>query len=98
MLNGENVRISQNSKIAECLGQGGAAVARVMLGCWHYVLLTGIDDQYVYLFDPYYRIKSFPNKDIQIIKEVLGGDVSLARLVRIQEAQQVARRKQHRME
>lgn len=69
MVNGENVRISQSSKIAECLGQGGAAVARVMLGCWHYVLLTGIDEQYVYLFDPYYRVKPFSVEGIEMIKD-----------------------------
>lgn len=69
MMNGEAVKISQNSKLAECLGQGGVAVARVMLGCWHYVLLTGVDDEYVYLFDPYYRIKSFQNSGITMIKD-----------------------------
>ena len=69
MINGENVHINQSSKIAECLGQGGVAVARVMLGGWHYVLLTGIDDKYVYLFDPYYRIKSFSIDGIEMIKD-----------------------------
>lgn len=69
MVNGEDVRISQSSKIAECLGQGGVAVARVMLGCWHYVLLTGIDEQYVYLFDPYYRMKPFSIEGIEMIKD-----------------------------
>lgn len=68
MVNGEEVHISQSSKIAECLGQGGAAVARVMLGCWHYVLLTGIDNQYVYMFDPYYRVKPFSAEGIEMIK------------------------------
>jgi hypothetical protein len=69
MMNGESVKINQSSKLAECLGQGGVAVARVMLGCWHYVLLTGIDDQYVYLFDPYYRIKPFSVDGIEMIKD-----------------------------
>lgn len=69
MMNGESVKINQSSKLAECLGQGGVAVARVMLGCWHYVLLTGIDDQYVYLFDPYYRIKPFNVDGIEMIKD-----------------------------
>lgn len=69
MLNGDMVHISQNSKIAECLGQGGVAVARVMLGCWHYVLLTGVDNEYIYLFDPYYREKAFPGDGIEMIKD-----------------------------
>jgi hypothetical protein len=69
MLTGDKVSISQNSKIAECLGQGGVVVARLMLGCWHYVLLTGIDEEYVYLFDPYYRIKPFQEEGIEMIKD-----------------------------
>jgi hypothetical protein len=69
-INGETIQVSQNSKIAECLGQGGVVVARVMLGCWHYVLLTGIDKEYVYLFDPYYRVKPFVEEGIDIIKEL----------------------------
>jgi hypothetical protein len=40
-----------------------------MLGCWHYVLLTGIDDEYVYLFDPYYRINRFHIEGIDMIKD-----------------------------
>jgi hypothetical protein len=69
MLNGEGVVITPNSKVTECLRQGGAVVARLMLGCWHYVLLTGIDDEYVYLFDPYYRVNSFSTKGIEMIKD-----------------------------
>lgn len=68
-ISGEEIGISQNSRIAECLGQGGAVVAKVMLGCWHYVLLTGIDSSYVYLFDPYYRIKSFQTEGIEMISD-----------------------------
>lgn len=67
VINGGEVSISQSSRLAECLGQGGAVVAKVMLGCWHYVLLTGIDSSHVYLFDPYYRIKSFQTEGIEII-------------------------------
>lgn len=69
VLQGEEIQISQNSKIAVCLGQGGVVVARVMLGCWHYVLLTGIDKEYVYLFDPYYRIKPFTDEGIIMVKD-----------------------------
>ena len=69
MVNGDKVSISQTSKIAECLGQGGVVVSRVMHGCWHYVLLTGIDQEYVYLFDPYYRVKSFHESGIEMVKD-----------------------------
>ncbi len=69
VLNGEVIQVSLTSRIAECLGQGGVVVARVMLGCWHYVLITGIDSEYVYLFDPYYRVKAFQEDGIDIIKD-----------------------------
>lgn len=69
VVNGERIQINQNSIIAECLGQGGVVVARVMLGCWHYVLLTGMDEEYVYLFDPYYRIKPFTEDGIIMVKD-----------------------------
>lgn len=68
-LTGEQVHISQNSKLAECLQLGGVVIAKVMLGCWHYVLLTGMDSQYVYLFDPYYRKNPFVEKNIKIIRD-----------------------------
>lgn len=64
---GEEVYIGQNSKVTGALQQGGAVVARVKLGNWHYVLLTGIDDEWVYLFDPYYRKNPFKDKNIEMI-------------------------------
>ena len=67
-MSGENVRMSQNSKLAECLQLGGVVIAKVMLGCWHYVLLTGMEENYVYLFDPYYRKNPFVEKDIKMIR------------------------------
>jgi hypothetical protein len=54
ILFGDSVRINYNSKIVECLLQGGAAIARVWLGnCEHYILLTNVDNEYICLFDPY---------------------------------------------
>ena len=68
VISGESVNMSQNSKVAECLQRGGVVVARVMLDCWHYVLLTGIDHEYVYLFDPYYREDEFNEEGITMIR------------------------------
>ncbi len=68
-LEGREVNLSQGSQLSECLGQGGVVVARVMLGCWHYVLLTALDKEKVCLFDPYYRIKPFPEKEIELIRD-----------------------------
>lgn len=54
ILAGDNVRVNENSKIAECLLQGGSVIARVWLGnCEHYILLTDVEDDYICLFDPY---------------------------------------------
>ncbi|MBP1754885.1 MAG: hypothetical protein H6Q59_1283 [Firmicutes bacterium] len=50
----ENVWIHQNSKITECLQQGGAVILCVWLGeTKHYVLLTELAGEYLSLFDPY---------------------------------------------
>jgi hypothetical protein len=50
----DKVWIHQNSKITECLQQGGAVIVCVWLGeTKHYVLLTGIEGDYLCMFDPY---------------------------------------------
>jgi hypothetical protein len=50
----ENVWIHQNSKITECLQQGGAVILCIWLGeTKHYVLLTDIEGDYLCMFDPY---------------------------------------------
>lgn len=67
MVNGREVYIGENSRIGECLQQGGVAVTRVMLGCWHYILLTGMDGKKVSAFDPYYRKNPFKDKGIQMV-------------------------------
>lgn len=69
VINGEAVYMGQNSRIAECLQLGGVVIARVMLECWHYVLLTGMDEDYVYLFDPYYRTEDFEDIRVTLIDD-----------------------------
>lgn len=39
---------------------------------WHYVLLTGIQDDQVFLFDPYYRDAPFEWEDIQMVTDQPG--------------------------
>lgn len=63
----EEIHMDQNSRIAECLQQGGAAMVRVILEGGHYVLLTGIDEEFVYLFDPYYDEVDY-HEGIEIIE------------------------------
>lgn len=52
-LSGQDVNFRQNSLLRDALIRGGAAVVRVDLEGWHYILLTGIDGDRVYAFDPY---------------------------------------------
>ena len=53
-VSGDAVNFRQDSSIRDALRRGGAAVVLVDLDGWHYVLLTGIQDDRVFLFDPYY--------------------------------------------
>ncbi len=69
-LTGDEVFIGENSKIMYGLQQDGVVVARVMLGCWHYVLVTGADEENVYLFDPYFRKKPFKQKGLELITDM----------------------------
>ena len=68
-LSGEDVYLSQSSKIIEALQQGGAVVLRLYLDVGHYVLLTGIEDDDIYLFDPYYVELDDPELDPQFLDE-----------------------------
>ncbi|WP_313072568.1 peptidase C39 [Lacrimispora sp.] len=69
-LTGEEVYIGENSRIMYALQQGGVVVARVMYGCWHYVLITGADQKQIYLFDPYFRKKPFQKPEIKLIEDM----------------------------
>lgn len=68
-LSGREVCFSQNSRLRDALHRGGAAVVRVDLEGWHYVLLTDIRDEQVYLFDPYYRAEPFQDAALQMVTD-----------------------------
>lgn len=68
-LTGADVNLGQQSRISASLQQGGAVVVRLMYGCWHYALLTGTDEQYTYLFDPYFRKRPFTAEGLDIITD-----------------------------
>jgi hypothetical protein len=68
-LSGAAVELGPGGGIQDALRRGGAAVTLVDFDGWHYVLLTGIQDQRVYLFDPYYRDEPFHGLDIQIVTD-----------------------------
>ena len=68
-ISGEAVNFRQNSSLRDTLRCGGAAVVRVDLEGWHYVLLTGIQEEQVFLFDPYYREGPFAGEAIQVVTD-----------------------------
>lgn len=68
-VSGEAVTLRRDGLLRDALCRGGAAVARVDLEGWHYVLLTGIRDGRVLLFDPYYLEATFPDPEIQVVRD-----------------------------
>jgi hypothetical protein len=61
---GTEVHLKDDSPIISCLKEGGAAVVKCILECEHYVTLTGIDKDYVHVFDPYYWDVDFGREGI----------------------------------
>lgn len=53
-LSGKQVFIGQESYINDALCRGGVAVVRLFYDVEHYVLLTGIQDGKIQMFDPWY--------------------------------------------
>ncbi len=56
-----------NTKFIECVKNGGVAILRVWQECEHYVLCTGIEDEYLYVFDPYYLEDDTYDDDPKVI-------------------------------
>lgn len=67
-LTGRDVNMSEGSRIVSALVRGGAAVVRLDLEGWHYVLLTGIEDDCVLVFDPYEISGPFPVEDVKVVR------------------------------
>lgn len=68
-LSGEDVQISRNSRVIEALRQGGAVILRVHYDVGHYVTLTGVENDSVLMFDPYYRKRPFLQEGIRMIEK-----------------------------
>lgn len=64
-LSGQEVQINPAGKIISALRQGGVVVIRLFLEVEHYVLLTGIENDSIYLFDPYYEEENDPELSIE---------------------------------
>ena len=68
-LSGREVNFSQNGQLRDALRRGGAAVARVDFEGWHYVLLTHIQEEQVFLFDPYFQAEPFRDSVLQMVDD-----------------------------
>ena len=68
-LSGKAVNFSQNGLLRDALNRRGAAVVRLDLEGWHYVLITEIRNDQVRLFDPYYLEAPFPDPAVQIVTD-----------------------------
>ena len=55
-LSGDAVTVE---KIKSCIKGGGCVNFRTYQSCEHYVTITDIDKDYVYIFDPYYNTESY---------------------------------------
>lgn len=53
-LSGKSVYIGQESLVNDALHRGGVAVVRLFYEVEHYALLTGVDRNGIYMFDPWY--------------------------------------------
>jgi len=67
-LHGEIAAVADGSRVVEALRGGGVAVARVMYGCPHYVLLTSAEDGKIKLFNPYLRLVPYRKRGIEMLK------------------------------
>lgn len=69
ILTDDFVWIGQNNKIVECLQQGGVVILCVWLGeVKHYILLTGIEEDYICIFDPYDWMEPVDGKSIILVE------------------------------
>ncbi len=67
-LTGRDVNLGESSRIVSALRRGGAAVVRLDLDGWHYVLLTGLEGDGVLVFDPYYLSDPVAGEDVERVQ------------------------------
>ena len=68
-LSGKSVSVGKESLINDALCRGGAVVVRLYFECAHYVLLTGVENEKILMFDPYYVEDPFTEKGITIVDD-----------------------------
>ena len=68
-LSGKSVWLGKESRINDALCRGGVVVVRVFFECAHYVLLTGMQDGKILMFDTYYVDETFSEPGITQIED-----------------------------
>ena len=68
-LSGPSVTVRPQSEVVDALRQGGVAEVRLYFDVAHYVLLTGVEEDGVRMFDPYYVDEPFPNENVVVTLE-----------------------------
>ena len=68
-LRGEDVVIEPDSRIYQALEEGSCVLLHVFLEVGHYVLLTGIENDELLLFDPYYEEEGTQEFDAEYYTE-----------------------------
>lgn len=64
-LAGHEVSLAAGGELREALERGGVATAYIDLDGWHFILLTGLEGDRVYAFDPWILPEPFPVPDVQ---------------------------------
>ena len=67
LLGSDEVSAREDSALIRGLRSGAVAVCGCCLGADHYVLITGVDDDAVYLFDPYYDTWPLHELDVPVV-------------------------------
>lgn len=68
-LSGKEVTLTNETRITNALRNGGVAVLRLFLDVPHYVLATGVEDDDILLFDPFYEEADDPDLDEEYSQE-----------------------------
>jgi len=68
-MSGGEVHLGASGVLRDALRRGGAAVVRLEMEGEHYVLLTGIEGDDVFLFDPYYQTEAFPDGRVRLVAD-----------------------------
>ena len=68
-LTGGDVTLEAGSLLRNIICRGGAAVVRIDLEGWHYVLITDVREDGVYVFDPYRLPEPCPVPDVKTVAD-----------------------------